>query len=395
MGFPSGSLTLTSGVGTSSSGDSYPTHYDYLGLGGLRAVADTTARNAITTDRRVFGMVVTLQSDGTKWILANIAMGGTDNDKTNNANWISLFTDTGITSLNGLTATTQTFATGTSGTNFAISSSGSTHTFNLPVASASNTGKLSSTDWSTFNGKQNALTIGNITDVGTDGISITGGTGAVIGTGVSISQQVADSTHNGYLSSTDWNTFNGKQNTITKGNLTEAVSNVLTITGGTDAVIGTGTTIQMAQSSGTTNGYLSSTDWTTFNNKGTGDALTSQPLSQFASTTSAQLATVISNETGYTTGAVLVFNANPTLNGITVGDGNDIGFGTSTGTKIGKTSSNKLSFWGATPVIQPTTAISGSTLTSGTGIVLTDTDTYDGYTIAQVVAALRQSGILA
>jgi hypothetical protein len=55
-----------------------------------------------------------------------------------------------------------------------------------------------------------SITTGNLTDVGTDGITVTGGTGAVIGSGTSISQHVADTTHNGYLSSTDWNTFNGK-----------------------------------------------------------------------------------------------------------------------------------------------------------------------------------------
>lgn len=61
-----------------------------------------------------------------------------------------------------------------------------------------------------LNAKQNTLTIGNLTDVGTDGITITGGTGAVIGTGTAIAQHVADSTHNGYLSSSDWSTFNNK-----------------------------------------------------------------------------------------------------------------------------------------------------------------------------------------
>jgi hypothetical protein len=64
---------------------------------------------------------------------------------------------TGITALNGLTDQVQNLAVGTSGTDFAINSATGTHTFNLPIASATNTGKLSSADWSTFDGKQNAL----------------------------------------------------------------------------------------------------------------------------------------------------------------------------------------------------------------------------------------------
>jgi hypothetical protein len=59
---------------------------------------------------------------------------------------------TGLTALNGLTAQVQNLAVGTSGTDFGIVSSGSTHTFNLPTASASNRGALSTADWSKFNG---------------------------------------------------------------------------------------------------------------------------------------------------------------------------------------------------------------------------------------------------
>lgn len=90
--------------------------------------------------------------------------------------------------------------------------------------------------------------------------------------GLSLSTQqlslgLASATANGALSSTDWSTFNAKQSALTFGNLTESTSSVLTITGGTGSVIGSGTTIQVKQASGSQSGFLSSTDWTTFNSK--------------------------------------------------------------------------------------------------------------------------------
>ena len=90
-------------------------------------------------------------------------------------------TSSGITSLNSQTGATQTFATGSSGTDFNISSATNTHTFNLPTASATNRGLLSTTDWSTFNGKQatlvsgtNIKTINSTSLLGSGNISIVG-----------------------------------------------------------------------------------------------------------------------------------------------------------------------------------------------------------------------------
>lgn len=67
----------------------------------------------------------------------------------------------GITNLNGLTGATQTFAVGTAGTNFTINSTGTTHTFNIPVANGTNTGLLQPADFNTFNGKVGSVTAGS------------------------------------------------------------------------------------------------------------------------------------------------------------------------------------------------------------------------------------------
>lgn len=146
---------------------------------------------------------------------------------------------------------------------------------------------------------------GNLTDAGTDGITVTGGTGATL-SNVSLSQHVADTTHNGYLSSTDWNTFNSKQPTITTGNLTDAGTDGITVTGGTGAVIGSGTSLAQHVADATHNGYLASADWNTFNGKQaagnyitalTGDVTASGPGSvaaTLAATTNATLTTISS-----------------------------------------------------------------------------------------------------
>lgn len=102
-----------------------------------------------------------------------------------------------------------------------------------------------------LNGKQATLTIGNFTDAGTDGISVTNGAGAVIGSGTSIAQHVADSTHNGYLSASNWSLFNGKQDALVF----------------TAPIINTSGTITCNVASGSQPGCLSAADWTTFNSK--------------------------------------------------------------------------------------------------------------------------------
>ena len=79
----------------------------------------------------------------------------------------------------------------------------------------------------------------------------------------------------------------------------------------------------------------------------------------------------------------------------TLADAVNIVVGTTTGTKIGTSTSQKLSMWNATPIVQPTTAIAASTLVGGAGTNITDTDTFDGYTLKQIVKALRNIGILA
>ena len=102
----------------------------------------------------------------------------------------SSITGSTITSLNGLTATSQTFATpGTTGTAPAWSSTGSVHTLNLPLASAAGVtaGLLSNADWAAFNSKATTAATWSITgnsgtNSGTNFLGTTGNNSLLIRT---------------------------------------------------------------------------------------------------------------------------------------------------------------------------------------------------------------------
>jgi hypothetical protein len=147
---------------------------------------------------------------------------------------------------------------GTTGTDLSSTVANSTTTpvitLNVPTASASNRGALSAADWTTFNSKENAITAGTtaqyyrgdktfqtlntaavpeLTNLYYTEARVNANTNVAANTaarhnavtlgtanGLSLSTQqlslgLASSSANGALSSTDWTTFNNKQNALT------------------------------------------------------------------------------------------------------------------------------------------------------------------------------------
>ena len=192
-----------------------------------------------------------------------------------------------IQALNLLPPPAQGTVTAVTATSPVVSSGGTAPDISMPAANTTTDGYLTSTDWNTFNSKAPATSgtsilygngsggFSNVT-IGS-GVSFAGGTLSATGSGgtvtsvtgtspiassggttpaISISQ--ASTSTNGYLSSTDWNTFNNKGS-----------GTVTSVTGTAPVVSSGGTTpaISMAAASTSTNGYLTSTDWNTFNGK--------------------------------------------------------------------------------------------------------------------------------
>ncbi|MEI6090591.1 MAG: hypothetical protein WCR42_09085, partial [bacterium] len=166
----------------------------------------------------------------------------------------------------------------------------------LGLASATSFGALSDTDWSMFNAKQNALTAGDgislfndvITNTMPDQVVTLAGEGITVITGeypnfTITSTEVDGSVSNELITATSWddetNTLRiteagvnwdteitGFEPTLLKGDLTTTTWGV-TITGGTGAVLGEGTSVDIATANFETTGLLTDADWNTFNNK--------------------------------------------------------------------------------------------------------------------------------
>lgn len=408
----------------------------------------------------------------------------------------------GITSLNSQTGATQTFATGSSGSDFNIASATNTHTFNIPTASASNRGLLSTSDWTTFNSKFTlpALTSGSVlfsngTTIAQDNANLFWddtnnrmgiGTNApsdplhVKGTGSGVAGRTWGRVENTQLNSAAGIQFvngNGRfaafqysgsgylggeffavytQNDYplvfaTNGASTGGTSHIafspgsnerMRITNGGNVLIGTTTDgifkldvngqvrsqgrltvlgvaeLTLNQNASTyvqvtnsTSGASSVASLTAVSSNG------SIVVGKYSATTTAYK-TVLAND-GYlylnNAGNINILNdvatgtikftagGSSTVHWTINSNGNleannaiNMVFGTTTGTKIGTATTQKIGFWNATPIVQPTTAVAGATFTAVAGGSTIDTnDTFDGYTVGQVVKALRNLGILA
>jgi hypothetical protein len=214
--------------------------------------------------------------------------------------WQQIDNTDAVTSVNGYTGTVVlnasdvgaqpagTYVTSVGATAPVASSGGTTPTISMAAANTTTDGYLTSTDWNTFNNKTSNT--GTVTSVGITAGSAIVVSGSPITTsgnmtvGVSTKLAAINSlsgagffTQNGSGAIAGRTIQAGTGINVQHGNGSSqdpVISNtgVLSVSGTAPVVSSGGTTpaISMAAATSSVNGYLTSADWTTFNNKGSG-----------------------------------------------------------------------------------------------------------------------------
>lgn len=207
-------------------------------VNGQTGIVVLSAANVGATPNTTFVLAGTGLSGGGQ-LNANVTLTNAGvtafNTRTGN---VTLSSSDVTTALGYTPANAATTVTSVGATSPVVSSGGLTPTISMPAANATTNGYLTSTDWTTFNNKGS----GTVTSVtATSPVASTGGTTPVI------SMPAANATTNGYLTSTDWSTFNSKG--------TGSVTNVATGTGLTGGPITTTGTISLANTTVTAGSY--------------------------------------------------------------------------------------------------------------------------------------------
>jgi len=107
------------------------------------------------------------------------------------------------------------------------------------------------------------------------------------------------------------------------------------------------------------------------------------------------------NDLHFHTPANLYFDSDAGTSYIILQEAQHINTGTTTGTKIGTATTQKIGFWNATPVVQFSTTGTTTGFTAGAGTAAKSDSTYTGnsgtkaYTVGDIVLALKTCGIMA
>ncbi|CAB4166141.1 hypothetical protein UFOVP839_18 [uncultured Caudovirales phage] len=314
---------------------------------------------------------------------------------------------TNVTSLTDLQYAPATVLTGANGTvtgvtatSPVVSSGGIAPNISMPAATTSVNGYLTSTDWTTFNNKGSG-TVTAVSVASANGLAGTssGGatpaltlstsiTGVLKGNGTAISAATSGTDYAPATSGSSilYGNAAGGFSNVTIGTGVAFAGGTLSATGsggtvtsvtGTAPVVSSGgatPAISMPAATTSVNGYLTSTDWTTFNNKGSGTVTSvsgtagrvtstggATPVIDLASgvatpgtTGSASLIPVVTIDTyGRVTGITTAANPQGTVTAVSVVSANGLA-GTSSG--------------GATPAITLSTSITGVLKGNGTAI---------------------------